>query len=106
MSDESTARLQPLDAIRGIAAMMVVLIHYTVNYSKLFPQADHPSFVVSWGYLGVNFFFMVSGFVIFMTLCKTINSWDFVVSRFSRLYPVYWFAVLATAAVAILYGLP
>jgi len=105
MSDESTARLQPLDAIRGIAAMMVVLFHYTVNYSKAFPLADHPSFVVSWGYLGVNFFFMVSGFVIFMTLCKTINSWDFVVSRFSRLYPVYWFAVLATAAVVSLYGL-
>ena len=104
MSDESTARLQPLDAIRGIAAMMVVLFHYTAHNSMIFPPTYQPGIIVSWGYLGVNFFFMVSGFVIFMTLCKTINSWDFVVSRFSRLYPTYWFAVLATTATVTLYG--
>jgi peptidoglycan/LPS O-acetylase OafA/YrhL len=106
MSEESNARLQPLDAIRGIAAMMVVLFHFTRHYSKIFPLTYHPSFVVGWGYLGVHFFFMVSGFVIFMTLCKTVNGWDFVVSRFSRLYPAYWFAVLATTVVVSLYGLP
>jgi len=42
----------------------------------------------------VNAFFIISGFVIFLTLEKTKSAFDFIVSRFSRLFPVYWFSVL------------
>jgi len=39
---------------------------------------------------------MISGFVIFMSLEKTKKSSDFIVSRFSRLYPAYWASMLLT----------
>jgi peptidoglycan/LPS O-acetylase OafA/YrhL len=58
------------------------------------------------GHYGVNLFFIVSGYVIFMTLHRTREPMDFVVSRFSRLYPAYWVAVGLTFAVTALLGLP
>jgi peptidoglycan/LPS O-acetylase OafA/YrhL len=50
-------------------------------------------------------FFVVSGFVIFWTLNRTKNPLDFIVSRFSRLYPVYWLAVVITFLSVNLWGL-
>jgi len=105
MTDSRQTRLATLDAVRGVAAMMVVLFHYTAHYSHVMSVDYDPAVSVGWGYLGVNFFFMVSGFVIFMTLEKTRNGADFIVSRFSRLYPAFWFAVLLTAVVVNAYGL-
>ncbi len=49
---------------------------------------------------------MISGFVILMTLERTRRPLDFVVSRFSRLYPAYWVAVLLTFLVVTFFGLP
>jgi peptidoglycan/LPS O-acetylase OafA/YrhL len=54
----------------------------------------------------VNLFFIVSGYVIFMTLHRTREPMDFVVSRFSRLFPAYWAAVVLTFLVTTLLGLP
>lgn len=51
---------------------------------------------VFWGFYGVHLFFMVSGFVIFMTLERSRTRLDFLVSRVSRLYPVYWAAIIFT----------
>lgn len=49
---------------------------------------------------------MISGYVIFLTLDKTKTPQEFIVSRFSRLYPVYWVAVLLTYAITSLLLLP
>ena len=87
-------RLHGIDALRGIAAILVMLFHYTTRYQEKFGHAEPPSFSVPWGHLGVNLFFMISGFVIFMTLEHTARPTDFLVSRFSRLYPAYWAAAL------------
>lgn len=99
-------RLLELDALRGIAAILVMLFHYTTRYDELFGHATPVAFAVPWGYLGLNLFFMISGFVIFMTLDRTRHPLDFVVSRFSRLYPAYWIAVVATFSVLALFHLP
>lgn len=99
-------RLAGLDALRGIAAMLVVLFHYTTRYDELYRHSGTPLFALPWGHLGVNLFFMISGFVIFMTLQKTVRPLDFVVSRFSRLYPAYWVAVALTFALVAALGLP
>ncbi|MEO8152856.1 MAG: acyltransferase [Rhizobacter sp.] len=89
-------RLHGVDALRGLAAVMVVLFHFTTRYSQKFGHLSEPAFSVPWGNLGVNLFFMVSGFVIFMTLDRVSRPMDFVVSRFSRLYPAYWVAAALT----------
>lgn len=111
------ARLAELDALRGIAAMAVVLFHYFTKYEELFGHNTPPVFSLPWGsyngvhlfslgHYGVNLFFMISGFVIFMTLERTKAPMDFVVSRFSRLFPAYWAAVALTFSVVLLLGLP
>ena len=90
------SRLHGVDALRGVAALLVMLFHYTTRYEEKFGHLSPPAFHVSWGYLGVNLFFMISGFVIFMTLERTSRPADFLVSRFSRLFPAYWVAALVT----------
>lgn len=42
----------------------------------------------------------------FLTLDKTVHTVDFVVSRFFRLYPAYWSAVIITFSVIYVFSLP
>jgi peptidoglycan/LPS O-acetylase OafA/YrhL len=56
------------------------------------------------GWLGVDFFFMISGFVIFMTLHQCKSIWDFAIKRFARLYPTLVFACLASFVLVPLIG--
>ncbi len=101
----SGPRLFAVDALRGLAAMAVVLFHYTTRYVELYGGAGSPSMSFPQGHYGVNLFFIISGFVIFMTLEKTRRPMDFVVSRFSRLFPAYWVAVALTFAITSTFGL-
>ncbi|MBN2350337.1 MAG: acyltransferase [Bacteroidales bacterium] len=84
-------RFKELDCFRGIAALFVMLFHYSRDFELFFGFIP-----LQYGYLGVQLFFMISGFVIFMTLEKTTHYKDFIVSRFSRLYPTYWANVILT----------
>lgn len=102
----STSRLAQIDALRGIAALLVVLFHFTTRYDDLYHHTAPTLFSVPWGHLGVNLFFMISGYVIFMTLERTTRPLDFVVSRVSRLYPAYWVAIVLTFTVVYWLGLP
>lgn len=98
-----TPRIAVLDGLRLIAALAVVGFHYTVAWrvdgvrppQHFLPTAAH---VTVYGFLGVELFFMISGFVICM------SSWgrklgDFFTSRVSRLYPAYWVCILLTLVV-------
>jgi peptidoglycan/LPS O-acetylase OafA/YrhL len=95
-------RIEDLDALRGLAAMGVVLFHYTTRYSAVYGERSQLWLDVPWGHFGVQLFFGISGFVIFMTLDRTKSLLDFAVSRASRLYPAYWAAILITTAVVTL----
>ena len=93
-----TGRLQVLDGMRGVAALMVVVYHLGARWStqvqgqSLYPHGD---IVVStlpairyFGFIGVFLFFLISGFVIMLTLQRCSGLLDFSVRRFSRLWPV------------------
>ena len=100
------ARLLELDAIRGLAAIGVVLYHYFYRYNEIY---GHTNLAVHWSYFGqygVHLFFIVSGFVIFWTLHRVEKPADFLVSRFSRLYPAFWIAVTVTFSIVYFFGLP
>jgi peptidoglycan/LPS O-acetylase OafA/YrhL len=106
MQKTCPARILELDALRGLAALAVVLFHYTIRYDELFGHAVPLAASVPWGHFGVDLFFMLSGFVILMTLERTANAWRFAWGRFSRLYPAYWAAAALTFAIVSLYRLP
>lgn len=96
MSDKT--RLLELDVFRGIAAFYVVCFHYASYYGDHLNLGAPTLSGLITGIYGIQLFFMISGFVIFMTLEKTKKPMDFIVSRFSRLFPGYWAAVLLAFA--------
>jgi peptidoglycan/LPS O-acetylase OafA/YrhL len=99
-------RIGELDALRGLAAVAVMVYHFTYHYGRNVGHLDRPLFELTFGHFGVQLFFMISGFVIFMTLEKTRTAMDFVVSRFSRLYPAYWAALAISSLFVYTIGLP
>ena len=99
-------RILELDSLRGIAAIMVVFFHYSTRFDGLFGHSPPLDWGFPYGHLGVHLFFIISGFVIFLTLQRTKKPLDFVVSRLARLYPAYWAAVLLTFAAVAWFGLP
>lgn len=107
-------RLEELDVLRGLAALGVVLFHYVLQFEWVYGHSVTLIPVDNWtkdeiklfGQLPVRLFFMISGFVIFWTLERSKSLTDFAVSRFSRLFPAYWAAVLITFLIGTLYPLP
>lgn len=104
-TNQPNSRLQELDALRGLAALMVLYYHYTshyrLNYGHIFPS----HFDFDLGKHGVSFFFLISGFVILMSVEKVKGPTDFLFKRFTRLYPVYWFCLILTFCSVHLVGL-
>jgi peptidoglycan/LPS O-acetylase OafA/YrhL len=101
------SRLSELDAMRGIAAIMVVLYHYsTWHIQSEGYSSTVPLFTFSAGIYGVHLFFMISGFVIFLTLNRVKHIMDFVIARFARLYPAYWVAVPLIFILSSYFSLP
>lgn len=99
-------RISELDALRGLAAMVVLLFHFTAKFDEFYPRSPLLIRGLNWGEHGVALFFMLSGYVIFMTLERTKSVGEFVVGRFSRLYPAFWVSVLMTFCVVRAFGLP
>lgn len=82
-------RISYLDGHRGIAILLVFLFHSYSRWEELVPYgdsyADFPLF--RFGHLGVNLFFLISGFVILMTLERCNGPIDFLYRRWIRLFP-------------------
>ncbi|MFJ9693154.1 acyltransferase family protein [Kitasatospora sp. NPDC101183] len=102
------ARLAVVDGMRLIAALAVAGFHYLSAISpalwgpspKEFAYTLHHASMYGW--LGVEAFFLISGFVICMS-CWGRTPGQFAASRISRLYPAYWCAVaLIVARIALI----
>jgi len=112
------------DQLRVLAVFFVVLAHYfgvfwydpaLLHFTNIFPSTIDrkvPDFVAfvntpsllphrNWGPLGVDIFFLISGFVIPISL-ERYNWKQFLVQRFLRLYPTYFVAFLFVAFLLLL----
>ena len=101
---ENRSRLDYIDLLRVFALGYVITFHYlfsgiskgkidSVTLSPLAPMAKY-------GYLGVELFFMISGFVILYSTNRTAG--DFIKRRFLRLFPMYWMALILIYLVLLL----
>lgn len=99
-------RLVELDALRGIATLSVLIYHYFYRYNEKF---GYDNLFVKWadlGQFGVHLFFIISGFVIYWTFERIKSKREFIVSRFSRLFPGYWVACTLSTLVMLCLPLP
>ena len=98
-SSMAKERFHEIDLLRAIACLMVVAFHYLYRgaIEGWSPKIDIDVVVniAQYGYLGVHLFFIISGFVIFLSAANA-NVQEFIVSRTSRLYPAFWVAVPLT----------
>lgn len=87
--------LTALDAGRGVAALLVVFYHATAILAlpKYYGVKPFSGFF-SFGYSGVDFFFVLSGFIIFYIhrddLGNSNKIFSFAIKRILRIYPLYW----------------
>ena len=90
------------------ATISVVLFHYSFNgisngkISSVTADIDLIQFT-KYGYLGVEFFIMISGFVILASVGNR-SAGAFAFSRCLRLFPAYWVSVTITAIFALYFG--
>ncbi len=92
----SKNRFYILDVMRFLAALAVVFYHYSIYFEGTLFESVIPA--ANYGYLGVPFFFMLSGFVITAS-AQNRTAVQFVLSRAARLYPAFWACLLFTVAV-------
>ena len=102
-------RYASLQALRGVAALMVVLYHLGLHISQ--PKYfDIAAFAVpfSFGHAGVEFFFVLSGFIITRAhrgdLFKPAALPAYLLKRFFRIYPAYWVVFVVVYAGALAMG--
>ena len=100
-------RFYEIDLLRFIAAISVVFYHYAFigatrpDYNPLVFTEFIP--IAKYGYLGVELFFIISGYVVLLSAQgKTVR--QFFISRVTRLYPAYWVACTLTFLVKIIWG--
>ena len=101
-------RIGALDLFRAIAVLWVLIFHFAYFFTPAGPGqaivpfgsllADFP--LVNVGALGVNLFFLISGYVISLTLTRTDTLRDFAVKRVARLWPTLVFCGTLTFIVA------
>ena len=97
-----TNRFAHIDALRGIAALLVIWLHVSEVFFNLSPEILKKGTAlydfarsIDLGRIGVVIFFSISGFVI----CKSLNgnaiegSKKFIIRRFFRLYPAFWVSI-------------
>ena len=98
-------RLQFLDGFRGLAIMLVIIFHAYVPRIEHYPYGDAYANipVINVGWLGVQLFFLISGFVIFMTLDKTESFRVFIYKRWLRLFPAMLIASVFIYSTALIF---
>jgi peptidoglycan/LPS O-acetylase OafA/YrhL len=89
-------RYTTLEGMRGIGAIYVVLLHGEALFGNAAPQS---------AYLGVDFFFVLSGFIVAHVYAQPLDNGlsmtAFLRSRLLRLYPVYLLGTLSGVALAV-----
>ncbi|MEL6675573.1 MAG: acyltransferase [Bacteroidota bacterium] len=102
---KSVSFIPSLTPLRGIAAMLVALFHFSIF---LAPLASPGNFIISKWYLMVDLFFVLSGFIMY----HVYGSWfqesiarqsfgKYMRARFARLYPLHLFTLLVTIGIAL-----
>lgn len=97
-------RLELLDILRLVAALAVLFFHWLfwapMHGVRVF-EPTPVTWLAAYGFLGVQLFFIISGFVIFLSASGR-TAFAFATGRATRLYPAFWAGVLLTTGAILL----
>lgn len=95
--------LESLQVLRALAAMIVVFCHINGAINDRFLVKPLGT-LLDGGYIGVDLFFCLSGFIMYYTSRDRIGVrgavWEFILRRILRIYPLYWLLTFLTIGVA------
>ena len=106
MNEERGSRYEFLDALRGVAILAVMLLHFGARGRAADDQLVHARLwpFVSHGYLGVQLFFVLSGYCITAAMQSAARNpmrfRVFIQRRLRRILPPYWWSLLLTVAMS------
>ena len=95
------ARIEFLDGLRALAVLSVVLFHYLFHIfheSSFVIYQNYEIDIFRYGAYGVYLFFCISGFVITLTLERSVSFYSFMIKRYIRLLPLM---ILASISIYI-----
>jgi peptidoglycan/LPS O-acetylase OafA/YrhL len=101
-----------LDGLRALSVVLVILYHVGVLHNAGLPTGVRRPWFFNGGFLGVEVFFVVSGYLITTLLLEerertgTISLRSFWGRRFRRLMPALWTTIIATSVWAMVWGRP
>ncbi len=107
MAAHEKGTIAPLTSFRFFAAMGVVMHHFFNGIDRGVPDSSRLHLLSVYGYLGVPFFFMLSGYILTHSYASTpekaaiINKKQFWWKRFARVYPLYIFSLLINIPSAV-----
>jgi exopolysaccharide production protein ExoZ len=90
-----TQRNQSLDLLRGVAILLVVLVHCAISANSSIPGLT--AFAHEYGERGVQLFFIVSGYTMMLTFGGNVDVAairSFHIRRAFRIVPLFWAAIL------------
>lgn len=94
--------ISSLDLLRGLAALAVVFFHFTHGNPDFLTQENILYVIGRYGFLGVDVFFVISGFVIpysmYVGKYKTASFGKFMVKRIARIEPPYIISIVLVIA--------
>ncbi len=116
MPGTSPKHLYLLDILRGLASLAIVIWHYQHFFFQVpgiipqeFVRSSQPLYFILWpiydhGYLAVQLFFELFGFVFYFIYYdkirnRSISAYEYFVFRFSRLYPLYFVTLIYVAVI-------
>lgn len=99
ISYRTQSPITPMEGLRGIAVFLVFLVHYSTFAEPFVPQNSFISsihkFIFSIGNVGVDLFFVLSGYLIYGTLIKKKQPFGpYLLRRIKRIYPTFIFVFL------------
>lgn len=102
--------IAPLTTFRFFAAMGVVMHHFFGSIESGVPDTSRLHLIAVYGYLGVPFFFMLSGYILTHSYASTpekaagLDQRQFWWKRFARVYPLYIFSLLIDVPRAVIHS--
>jgi len=98
-------KLYGIQCLRGLAALLVIFVHMHIWEIKNLPTTHVLPDIFKIGDIGVDIFFLLSGFIMAYVTPKGLNSFseqkDFLYRRFTRIFPLYWLILFSVLSIRL-----